>query len=113
VIAGALMGMRIPEHRAKQYEEGVREGNTLISVHTRNAEQFDRAMKCLATGGAEDLHEVLEPRTESHASVVPSATREMPSDKDPRQEIPSELEEAEQDAADPTHEKEIPPENQK
>jgi hypothetical protein len=60
VIAGALMGMRIPEHRAKQYEESVREGNTLISVHTRSTEEFDRAMKCLATGGAEDLHEAIE-----------------------------------------------------
>jgi hypothetical protein len=114
VIAGALMGMRIPEHRAKQYEESVRAGNTLISVHTRNAEEFDRAMKCLATGGAEDLHEVIETATESHATVVQGATREMPSDKDARQKIPSEqLEEAEQDAADPTHEKEVPAENQK
>jgi len=60
LIAGALMGMRIPEHQAKQYEENVREGNTLISVHTRNAEEFEWAMKLLARGGAEDVHEVVE-----------------------------------------------------
>jgi hypothetical protein len=60
LIAGALMGMRIPEHRAKQYEESVREGNTLVSVHTRNAEEFEWAMKVLARGGAEDVHEVVE-----------------------------------------------------
>jgi hypothetical protein len=48
------------------------------------------------------------------AAVAQGATREVPSHKDARQEIPSEqLEEAEQDAADPTHEKKIPPENQK
>lgn len=60
LIAGALMGMRIPEHRAKQYEESVREGNTLVSVHTQNAEEFEWAMKVLARGGAEDVHEVVE-----------------------------------------------------
>jgi hypothetical protein len=61
LIAGALMGMRIPEHLAKQYEESVREGNTLVSVHTRNAEEFEWATKVLARGGAEDVHEVVEP----------------------------------------------------
>jgi hypothetical protein len=69
VIAGALIGMRIPEHRAKEYEESVREGNTLISVHTRNDEERDRAMKFLATGGAEDVHEVIETPTDPHHIV--------------------------------------------
>jgi hypothetical protein len=31
----------------------------------------------------------------------------------PEEEMPEQIEEAEQDAADPTHEKEVPPENQK
>jgi hypothetical protein len=69
VIAGALMGMRIPEHRAKQYEESVREGNTLISVHVRSAEESNEAMKCLATGRAEDLREVTETLAERHGTV--------------------------------------------
>jgi hypothetical protein len=146
------MGMRIPEHLAKQYEESVREGNTLISVHTRNADEFDRAMKCLATGGAEDLHEAIEAPADPQpiedadqkkkyanrqkgnslnnqltvsksdevtrsllgAAIVQDATREMPTPEDAPKKIPDEqLEEAEQDAADPTHEKEVPPENQK
>jgi hypothetical protein len=85
VIAGALMGMRIPEHRAKQYEESIREGNMLISVHTRNAEEFDRAMKYLATGGAEDLHEVIETQTEPHGirerSPQEGETKEIPSEQ--------------------------------
>ena len=152
LIAGALMGMRIPEHRAKQYEESVREGNTLISVHTRNADEFDQAMKCLATGGAEDLHEAIEAPADPQpiedadqkkkyanrqkgnslnnqltvsksdevtrsllgAAIVQDATREMPPPEDAPKKIPDEQpEEAEQDAADPTHEKEVPPENQK
>jgi hypothetical protein len=69
VIAGGLMGMRIPEHRAKQYEQSVREGSTLISVHTQNAQAFQRAMNILAAGGAEDLHEVVETSTDPHSPL--------------------------------------------
>jgi hypothetical protein len=48
------------------------------------------------------------------AAIVQGAIREMPPDKGAPEKIPNEqLEEAEQDAADPTHEKEVPPENQK
>lgn len=48
------------------------------------------------------------------ATTVPGTTREMPPHERATKEIPREqLEEAEQDAADPTHEKEIPPENQR
>jgi hypothetical protein len=65
VIAGALMGMRIPEHNAKQYEKTVREGNILISVHTHDAEGLKRAADILTTGGAEDLHQVVEAIAES------------------------------------------------
>ena len=60
VIAGALMGMRIPERNAQQYEKSVREGNILISVHTHNGEGLNRAADILAAGGAEDLHQVIE-----------------------------------------------------
>jgi H+/gluconate symporter-like permease len=67
VIAGALMGMRIPEHRAQQYERSVREGNILISIHTRDTEALKRALNILATGGAEDLHEVVETSADSQS----------------------------------------------
>jgi hypothetical protein len=66
VIAGGLMGMRIPEQHAKQYEKSVREGSTLISVHTQTAEALQRAMNILAAGGAEDLHEVVETSADPH-----------------------------------------------
>jgi hypothetical protein len=36
-----------------------------------------------------------------------------PTSRKPEEEMPEQIEEAEQDAADPTHEKEVPPENQK
>jgi hypothetical protein len=42
------------------------------------------------------------------------AAADEPSRKNPAEDKPSkQLEEAEQDAADPTHEKEVPPENEK
>jgi hypothetical protein len=66
VIAGGLMGMRIPEHRAKQYETSVREGKSLVSVHTQNAEALQRAVNILAASGAEDLHEVIEASADPH-----------------------------------------------
>jgi hypothetical protein len=48
------------------------------------------------------------------AAIVQGETREMPPNKGAPKKIPSEQpEEAEQDAADPTHEKEVPLENQK
>ncbi|MEO6145851.1 MAG: hypothetical protein ABIT70_02135, partial [Sulfuriferula sp.] len=33
-IGGALVGLGMPEYEAKQYEEKVKDGNILISVHT-------------------------------------------------------------------------------
>ena len=68
-IAGALMGMRIPEHRAQQYEKSVREGNILISIHTQDTEALKQAMKILADGGAEDLHEVVETSGDSKSRI--------------------------------------------
>lgn len=42
-ITGALIGMGIPELEAKQYEGKIKDGNILISVHTEDGKQVDRA----------------------------------------------------------------------
>ncbi len=42
-LTGALIGMGIPELEAKQYEGKIRDGNILISVHTEDGKQVDRA----------------------------------------------------------------------
>src|SRR5512147_1899448 len=42
-IAGGLIGMGIPELEAKRYEGKIKEGNILISVHTDNGKEVDRA----------------------------------------------------------------------
>ena len=54
-LAGALIGLGIPEYEAKRYEGKIKEGNVLISVHTENSTERDRARNILEEGGAEDI----------------------------------------------------------
>src|SRR4029450_5088852 len=42
-LTGALVGMGIPEYEAKRYEGKLKAGNILISVHTENSDEIDRA----------------------------------------------------------------------
>lgn len=54
-IAGGLIGLGIPEIEAKRYEGKVKEGNLLISVHTENSEEIDRAKNIFTRAGAQDV----------------------------------------------------------
>ena len=54
-LTGALVGMGIPEYEAKRYEGKVRNGNILMSVHTEDSAERDRAKKIFEAGGAEDI----------------------------------------------------------
>ena len=54
-LTGALIGMGIPEYEAKRYEGKVKDGNILMSVHTEDSKERDRAKKIFAEGGAEDI----------------------------------------------------------
>lgn len=54
-VAGGLIGLGIPEIEAKRYEGKLQEGNILISVHTENSEEIDRAKEIFNRGGAEDI----------------------------------------------------------
>jgi hypothetical protein len=54
-LTGALIGMGIPEYEAKRYEGKVKDGNILMSVHTEDSAQRDRAKKIFEAGGAEDI----------------------------------------------------------
>jgi hypothetical protein len=47
--------MGIPEYEAKQYEAKIKEGNILISVHTENSEERDRAKEIFERAGAHDI----------------------------------------------------------
>jgi hypothetical protein len=54
-IAGALIGMGIPELEAKRYEGKIKEGNILISVHTDNSAEISRAKDIFTKAGAQDI----------------------------------------------------------
>jgi len=59
-IAGALIGMGIPDDEARQYENRVRSGNALISVHTDSAPEAARAKEIFSLAGASDISTAAE-----------------------------------------------------
>lgn len=54
-LSGALVGMGIPEYEAKRYEGKIKEGNILISVHSENSDERDRAKDIFERAGAHDI----------------------------------------------------------
>jgi hypothetical protein len=54
-LTGALIGIDIPDYEAKRYEGKVKGGNILLSVHTEDSKQRDRAKKIFKAGGAVDI----------------------------------------------------------
>ena len=54
-LTGALVGMGVPEYEAKRYEGKLRQGNILISVHTDDGNQRERAKEIFESVGAEDI----------------------------------------------------------
>lgn len=54
-ITGTLVGLGIPEYEAKLYEGKLREGKTLISVHTEDMKQQEAAKKVFKDLAAEDV----------------------------------------------------------
>ncbi len=54
-ISGALIGMGIPEYEAKRYEDFVKTGGILLSVHCDNAEWTSQAENVLNQNGARDV----------------------------------------------------------
>jgi len=73
-IVGALVGMGMPEFEARRYESKIKEGNILISVHTENSEQAERAKEILKANHAEDIAtgaEFAVPEEEQHRPGYP------------------------------------------
>jgi hypothetical protein len=55
-LSGALIGMGIPEYEAKNYENSVKSGGFLLSVHsTQRPELISRARHILQSTGAEHM----------------------------------------------------------
>jgi hypothetical protein len=55
-LAGALIGMGIPEYEAKRYEGKIMGGNILISVHTESGDEAKTARTILEEEGAQDIN---------------------------------------------------------
>ena len=54
-VGGALVGMGMPEYEAKQYEEKVKHGSILISVHTDDSDEAKRIKEIMEDADAEDV----------------------------------------------------------
>ncbi|MGH7241920.1 MAG: DUF3341 domain-containing protein [Phycisphaerales bacterium] len=54
-LAGALIGLGIPEIEAKRYEDKIRGGNILISVHAETNEEVKKAKEIFELAGASDI----------------------------------------------------------
>ena len=59
-IAGALIGMGIPEYVAKRYEEKVKAGNILLSVHAETSDEVKRVKEIFEAAGAQDISSTSE-----------------------------------------------------
>ena len=70
-IAGALIGMGIPEYEAKRYEGRVKDGGILLSVHSDNSEWTKRAKEILEHTGAQDSLPQAKPARTSPRSDKP------------------------------------------
>jgi hypothetical protein len=70
-LAGALIGLGMPEYEAKRYEGRIRRGGILLSVHCDNAEWSRRAKNILNQTGAEDVAATGESRADFAATDKP------------------------------------------
>jgi hypothetical protein len=54
-IAGTLIGLGVPEIEAKRYEEEIKRGRILVSIHCDSVHMAQRARKVLEDSGAKDV----------------------------------------------------------
>src|SRR5688572_12039273 len=59
-IVGGLIGLGIPEIEARRYEDRLREGNYLISVHGDTSDELDRAKEIFKAEQGEDISTISE-----------------------------------------------------
>ena len=55
-IIGALVGSGIPEDRAKNYEEGIDKGHTVLGVHPRNDDDADYIERSWRSNRGHDIY---------------------------------------------------------
>src|ERR1700730_6667733 len=54
-LAGALIGLEMPEYEAKRYQGRIENGGILLSVHCDNPDWVIKAKRLLSSTGAEDI----------------------------------------------------------
>jgi hypothetical protein len=59
-LAGALLGLGIPEYEAKRYQGQLENGAILLSVHCDNPDWANKAKRSLRSTGAEDVSSTSE-----------------------------------------------------
>jgi len=59
-VIGALIGLGIPEYEAKRYDNRIRGGGVLLSVHCTTSDQVETAKVLLRHSGAEDISSMAE-----------------------------------------------------
>ena len=69
-LTGALVGLGIPEYEAKRYEGKVKEGGILISVHSENNDETNRAKNIFKEEGAHDISSTGEAHSDVKAEDV-------------------------------------------
>jgi len=74
-IAGGLIGLGIPELEAKRYEGKVKEGNILLSVHTENSDEIDRAKDIFTKFEARDVCVTGEASAPNESKATDRGTR--------------------------------------
>jgi hypothetical protein len=72
-IAGALIGMGIPEYEAKRYEGRIHKGGVLLSVHSDNVEWARKAKEVLERTGGMDVSSTGEASADFAESNKPFA----------------------------------------
>lgn len=60
LVGGALLGMRMPDHIARYYEEALQNGHSLIAVHTDDQIRQDKAREIFNASGGEHISVVDE-----------------------------------------------------
>jgi uncharacterized membrane protein len=59
-VVGGLIGLGIPEIEARRYDEKLKKGNLLISVHAEDGDEVNRAKEIFKAAGAEDISTISE-----------------------------------------------------
>lgn len=70
-ISGALIGLGFPEYEAVRYEEFVKDGGMLLSVHVDDTAWLDKATEILKATGANDISSTTE--EEGYRSHIPES----------------------------------------